>query len=75
MKKYFSLKKKNILCSFFNRSFLKPQHADPEEAVTIHGDIKAQNSVGIHWGTFTLTLEVRKVELAYECAVKNFYGV
>lgn len=39
------------------RSFLKPQHTNPEEAVMIHKDIKAQNSVGIHWGTFTLTLE------------------
>lgn len=39
------------------RDCLKPQHVDPEEAVKIHQDVKSQSSVGIHWGTFTLTYE------------------
>jgi len=39
------------------REVLKCQHVDPEEAVQVHIDIKAKNSVGIHWGTFVLTGE------------------
>ncbi|GFO28855.1 N-acyl-phosphatidylethanolamine-hydrolyzing phospholipase d [Plakobranchus ocellatus] len=39
------------------RWFLKPQHVDPGEAVMIHREIKAQKSIGIHWGTFTLSFE------------------
>lgn len=38
---------------------MKSQHVDPEEAVQIHIDIKAKNSLGIHWGTFALAYEVR----------------
>lgn len=40
------------------RSFLRPQHVDPGEAVQIHLDVKSKASVGIHWGTFTLAHEV-----------------
>lgn len=39
------------------RWFMKTSHIDPREAVTIHREIKAKNSVGIHWGTFPLTSE------------------
>uniref|UniRef100_A0A915K4P6 N-acetylphosphatidylethanolamine-hydrolyzing phospholipase D n=1 Tax=Romanomermis culicivorax TaxID=13658 RepID=A0A915K4P6_ROMCU len=36
------------------RSFMKSQHVCPEEAVKIHLDVKAKNSIGIHWGTYDM---------------------
>ncbi|KAI0214401.1 N-acyl-phosphatidylethanolamine-hydrolyzing phospholipase D [Lamellibrachia satsuma] len=39
------------------RWFLRPQHCDPEDAVLVHKDVKARQSVAIHWGTFNLTCE------------------
>ena len=39
------------------RWFMKGQHINPAEAVTIHSELKSRKSVGIHWGTFTLTDE------------------
>lgn len=39
------------------RSFMRPVHVDPEEAVRIHQDVNSKLSLAMHWGTFRLTLE------------------
>ena len=39
------------------RSFMQPYHVDPQEAISIHNDVKSILSIGMHWGTFALTAE------------------
>jgi N-acyl-phosphatidylethanolamine-hydrolysing phospholipase D len=39
------------------RWFMRPMHIDPPEAVKIHQDLRSQQSIGMHWGTFKLTDE------------------
>lgn len=39
------------------RWFMKSQHVDPREALSMHQDLGCKRSVGIHWGTFVLTDE------------------
>lgn len=34
--------------------FMRPLHLDPAEAVQVHLDLRAKNSVAMHWGTFLL---------------------
>ncbi|PXX89553.1 phospholipase [Marinobacter vulgaris] len=53
------------------RWFMAPVHVAPEEAVRIHQDIGARQSVAMHWGTFVLTDEPmdeppRRLRLALE---------
>ncbi|MDZ7692236.1 MAG: MBL fold metallo-hydrolase [Balneolaceae bacterium] len=39
------------------RWFMKPIHINPDEAVQIHNDLGAQQSIGMHFGTFPLADE------------------
>lgn len=39
--------------------FMKYAHLNPDEAVRIHKILQCRKSVGIHWGTFQLTVEQR----------------
>lgn len=39
------------------RALMHPVHVNPEEAVKIHQDIRAKQSIACHWGTFRLTDE------------------
>jgi N-acyl-phosphatidylethanolamine-hydrolysing phospholipase D len=42
---------------YMPRWFMKPMHLNPVEAVLVHQDVQAQQSIGMHWGTFNLTEE------------------
>lgn len=39
------------------RWFHKISHMNPDEAVKCHKDIGSKKSMGVHWGTFSLTAE------------------
>ena len=39
------------------REFMKSAHINPEEAVRVFNDLGTKYAIGIHWGTFKLTLE------------------
>ena len=39
------------------RWFMQKYHLNPSEAVTIHTDVNATKSIGMHWGTFPMTAE------------------
>ena len=53
------------------RWFMKGQHVNPEEAVTVHREIGSRKSVGIHWGTFSLTDEPLDQPIADLAAAKK----
>ncbi len=57
------------------RWFMKDVHNNPEEAVQIHRDLCARQSVAIHWGTFPLADE-DPIEPALELArMRDVLGV
>ena len=39
------------------RYFMQGAHVDPAQAVDIHLEVGAEQSLPIHWGTFQLTIE------------------
>jgi N-acyl-phosphatidylethanolamine-hydrolysing phospholipase D len=39
------------------RWFMRRQHVDPAQALQIHRDIRAQQSLGVHWGVFEMADE------------------
>lgn len=57
------------------RWFMKDVHCNPEEAVRIHQDLQAKQSMAVHWGTFPMADE-DYVEPALELArARDVLGV
>jgi N-acyl-phosphatidylethanolamine-hydrolysing phospholipase D len=57
------------------RWFMKEQHVDLEEAVQIHLDLGAKQSVGVHWGTFALADEPLDQPIHELAAARRAKGV
>jgi L-ascorbate metabolism protein UlaG (beta-lactamase superfamily) len=57
------------------RWFMAPQHCNPAEAVQIHRDLGARQSIAMHWGTFQLTDEAREDPLRALTAARTAAGL
>ncbi|MDX1637201.1 MAG: MBL fold metallo-hydrolase [Balneolaceae bacterium] len=57
------------------RWFMRPIHVDPDEAVKIHRDINARQSIGMHFGTFPLADEGMKEPHRDLARARQKYGV
>jgi Predicted Zn-dependent hydrolases of the beta-lactamase fold len=57
------------------RWFMAAQHCNPAEAVQIHRDIAARQSIGMHWGTWQLTDEGRDEPLRALAAARDAAGI
>ncbi len=57
------------------RWFMAEQHCNPEEAVKIHLDLGAKQSIGMHWGTFQLTDEAREAPVTALAAALTAAGI
>ena len=44
--------------SYEPKEFMKAAHMSPDDAVRAFQDIGAKYAIGIHWGTFKLSLEI-----------------
>ena len=56
----------------FHRGLMQFQHVNPQEAVEVHEDIQSNFSLGIHWGTFNLSYEVRTFLINRKLPNKHF---
>lgn len=43
--------------AYLPRWFMQPQHIDPTEALQMHRDVRAKQSLAMHWGTYPLAAE------------------
>ncbi len=56
------------------RKFMQYNHMNPEDALRAHDELNSPFSLGMHWGTFKLTIEPREEprERILKSGVKNF---
>lgn len=57
------------------RWFMKPIHVDPDEAVQIHKDVGARQSIGMHFGTFPLADDGMQEPHTDLAKARNRHGV
>lgn len=57
------------------RWFMKFAHVNPQEAVQAHFDVRAERSLGIHFGTFQLTDEPREAPVEGLIAAREAAGL